>query len=355
MWVVIVKQLISLSRIFIAIRILLASIFVLSGVLKLIDINSFAKALGAFKLLTETQLNIMIYVIPILELVLALGLLAGIKTHWFGNAITLMLLGFTAVLLAKIFEGEEISCNCFGALSSGKIDYTTIIRNLILTLMSITLTAYYSLSESKTASVTFNVVRSKLFSNLYNFLFVGFIFFLVFQSIIFGLQNRELKNRILLITSDQETLKEGEKARTFIAKDLSGSDVEIKYDVADRRNTLFFLMSVKCQPCKTNFRNWINLADYLNDKDMRIVCVAIDSVKEVQRHFENNKPNFDVYSNPSDEFKIAYKGFITPQTILISPGGTVIKAWTSFLNDIKIDQILKQSGIKKNNSYSLNK
>jgi uncharacterized membrane protein YphA (DoxX/SURF4 family) len=124
-------------------RILFGGVFILSALMKLIDINSFSVALGKFKLLDPSLIIFFTYTIPIAEVLIGTILLFNIKTGLFSQLATLILSFFTAIVIAKIFEGEEINCGCFGSLTKDTIDYTTVIRNIILIIVGILLTTFY--------------------------------------------------------------------------------------------------------------------------------------------------------------------------------------------------------------------
>ena len=104
-------------------RIILGIVFIFSGIIKFIDLNAFEIALGKFKLFNESQHYILVYAIPIAELLLGLFLLLNIKTYSTSQIVTFMVALFTAVIIAKIYEGEEISCGCFGNFTEDIIDY----------------------------------------------------------------------------------------------------------------------------------------------------------------------------------------------------------------------------------------
>ena len=125
------------------IRIIFGMVFLYSGIIKFIDLDAFAIALGKFKLLSESQHYILVYTIPIAEILLGLLLILNIKTHMTSQIITFMVALFTAVIIAKIYEGEEISCGCFGNLTEDVIDYKTVLRNFILIMIGISLTSFY--------------------------------------------------------------------------------------------------------------------------------------------------------------------------------------------------------------------
>lgn len=325
------------------IRIIFGMVFLFSGIIKFIDLNAFEIALGKFKLLSESQHYILVYAIPIAELLLGLFLLLNIKTYITSQIITFMVALFTAVIIAKIYEGEEISCGCFGNLTEDVIDYKTVLRNLILIMIGITLTSfYYSKKFINNSQIEYQEIKRAWFDNFKKTSHVMVFFFLCIITIIFGFQNRELKNRIMLLTIDRDTLKKNEIVKPFSVKNMNGETISISYDDMGNTKTIIYLLSFECEPCKLNLTHWMNLTDLTRNEDIRIIAITSDSLSTTIKFIQDNKCNFDIYSAMDKEFKINYKAFITPQTILIDENRKVVNVWKGVLDDGKIDEIIKE-------------
>lgn len=126
----------------ITIRILLALVFLLSGIGKLID-GSDARYL--VELLATEFYWLIEYTFPIVlsislvELVLAAFLLWGRKLKWVLWASLVMVLGFSAVLGYFYLQGMSVaSCGCFGAFGFSSGLEFTLVRNAVLTILIIT-------------------------------------------------------------------------------------------------------------------------------------------------------------------------------------------------------------------------
>ena len=114
---------ININIIVVTIRVILGCVFLFSGIMKFIELEAFIVALGEFKLLGETQHFILAYTIPVLELLLGIFLILNIQTHIISQIATFMVTLITAVVVAKIYEGEEIRCGCFGNLTEDVIKH----------------------------------------------------------------------------------------------------------------------------------------------------------------------------------------------------------------------------------------
>ncbi|MCX6152240.1 MAG: DoxX family membrane protein [Ignavibacteriales bacterium] len=113
-----IKQMISTKSLLIGLRIFFGAVFLFSAIMKFTDLNAFAVALGKFKMLNEWQLDFLSYFFPIIEVIVGMLLITNIKTNLASNTALGLLSLFTAVIIAKIFEGEEVSCGCFGSLTN---------------------------------------------------------------------------------------------------------------------------------------------------------------------------------------------------------------------------------------------
>ncbi len=331
------------------IRIIFGSVFILSAITKFIDLNSFTIALSKFQLLNERLIPFFTFLIPSIELLFGLLLVINIRVDIIAQLTTFLIALFTAVVISKVFEGEQISCGCFGNLTKGSIDFTTIIRNIILLSLGIVLTVYYQKKyfvKRKTNITTNNSLKlsteSYWWKNLKTTLLVTLFFFLATQVLIFSFQNRELKNRIYLLTTNRDVLQSKDTTETFTALDMNGNRKEFDFKNDLNKKVLIYIFSTHCEACKLNTQNWIYITNKLQNKNLEIIGISLDSLKSSKEYFQKNKLNFPVYSSTGDEFKIKFKAFITPQTILLNEKGIVIKDWPGILNIFSVKEILNK-------------
>lgn len=322
----------SSSVVFLILRIFFGFIYVFSGITKLLELSSFKAALLNFNIIPASTVIAFVYLIPIIEIFL--GIMVGVKINpaLFSKGIVYLTCLFTAAITLKLFEGEEISCGCFGNLSDEPINIMTVLRNVILIFIGISIIVYYENYGKKNITLIMNTITKVSWITL--------SFFLLVQAIIFGVQNRELKNRLTFFISEQEVLAPGDIVKPTKVKNMLNKEYEITFDSTTIRSTLIFLLSTKCEPCKQNFPNWIYLYNKLTPKHVRIIAVAMDSLSNLNEFIMSYKPPFEVYSNPNVDFKLSYKGFITPQTIVIDRKGVVIKTFTGILNKTKTSQLI---------------
>lgn len=95
------------------VRVILATIFLWSGLAKLIDLVSFAAVIKSFGLIPESLTMQIAVGLPILEILLAIGLLLDIRGSL--TIIAGLLFMFMAILIYGILIGLDIDCGCFGS------------------------------------------------------------------------------------------------------------------------------------------------------------------------------------------------------------------------------------------------
>ncbi len=339
-------------RVWIFFRILYGGIFVFSGYLKLISFDQFVVAVSKFKIIDAQYIQTFSYAIPLIEILLGLLLILKAKPALILQILVWMVSFFTAIVVAKIFEGEEISCQCFGNLTTGTIDWLTVFRNILLIGFGIALTSYYSVKQPTNfqeekivpGSIAEKLRQKKWYYYFQKSLLATIFFFLAVQCLILALQNRGLKENISLLITQNETLQPGDIARPISAYDLDSSFVKIDFKVGIK--TILYILSVKCEPCKANMSNWIKLSEALRNTDVNIVGVAVNSIDEIKKYESNNNINFQLLSGNNLEFKVNYKAFTTPQTVIIEPNGKVLRSYPGVLNRVSFEKLLTDLSLK---------
>ena len=94
------------------VRTILAIVFLWSGVVKILDPDSFAIILEAFNLLPNAWIMPVAVGLPALEILAAIGLLFDFRGSLL--VVTGLLILFLAILSYGIWLGLDIDCGCFG-------------------------------------------------------------------------------------------------------------------------------------------------------------------------------------------------------------------------------------------------
>ena len=112
-------------------RLGLAAVFLVSGVLKAIDPDATYVAVRAYDLLPKLGVALVAGVLPWLEIVIGLLLLAGIATRAVAVVSAVLLLGFMAGVAQARARGLSIDCGCFGGGGAVDPGQTTYVRQLL--------------------------------------------------------------------------------------------------------------------------------------------------------------------------------------------------------------------------------
>lgn len=94
------------------IRLILGSLFIVAGVMKLRDPKAFTVVIDAFGLVPGSVSENLAIVLPILEILAGLGLVFDFPMSL--HTVTGLLLIFIAILLYGIHLGLDIDCGCYG-------------------------------------------------------------------------------------------------------------------------------------------------------------------------------------------------------------------------------------------------
>jgi putative oxidoreductase len=98
-------------------RLLLAAIFLLSSIGKLVDIERYSvDAVYNFGILPMVLARPFGLVMPFIELLCGLGLLFGVLTRLSALGVALMSLAFFVAKAIVLSQGRTIECGCFGAV-----------------------------------------------------------------------------------------------------------------------------------------------------------------------------------------------------------------------------------------------
>ncbi len=134
---------------------------------------------------------------------------------------------------------------------------------------------------------------------------------------------RELTDSLIYIKGES-SLKIGEKVPAISAKNLDGNTVTIAYD-GRRKPLILYVFTPQCKWCYKNLQNVQTLANELHEKfDFVGLSLSTDQLKE---YVTQHDLDFPVITDLPITTIQAYKLGGTPQTIVVSPDGEVLKNW----------------------------
>lgn len=120
----------------VTLRVLLAGVFAWAAIPKLLDPAEFALAIQNYRAVPDEIVGHLAVLLPVFELVIALGLLVPRYQRGAALLATLMLLVFAAAMGQARWRGIDLSCGCFGAALEAKVSWLTVARTFGLGLLA---------------------------------------------------------------------------------------------------------------------------------------------------------------------------------------------------------------------------
>ncbi|GER90708.1 hypothetical protein KDW_48700 [Dictyobacter vulcani] len=136
------------------VRLLLSFIFLLAGLAKLADLAGSQKALRDFGL-PDVLARPLGSILPIVEIVLAVGLASRVWSGLAAPGALILLLVFCAGIGYNLARGRKPDCHCFGQLYSAPAGPAALGRNALLALLALAVTIFGSRSTSMSATSWF--------------------------------------------------------------------------------------------------------------------------------------------------------------------------------------------------------
>jgi peroxiredoxin len=143
-------------------------------------------------------------------------------------------------------------------------------------------------------------------------------------NLLFIKQVDRYRKTIALIKQERQLL-EGELVPPIYAKKLDGQNEVLDYSEGSFP-TILYVFSPNCGWCDRNLDNISSLAKKINSNH-RIIGLSLSN-NRLKEYLASNQFTFPVYTDISADTLRSYKLGGTPQTLVISSKGNVIKCWT---------------------------
>jgi peroxiredoxin len=322
-------------------RLALAAVFFLAGAAKLFDRAGSRAAIVGFGLPPSVAAPLGV-ALPLVELVLAIALLPAASANW-GGLGALILLGLFIVGIANVLvRGREAHCHCFGQLHSSPVGWSTLGRNVVLSLIA----AFVLVGQRGRPAPSyldwfagFGTVEWVALSA------AGFAVALLAAGTWFGMHLMRQHGRILLrLDALEKELAErglisaprgvtaptpdglpvGAPAPAFDAADLQGSSTSLDELLSPGLPVMLVFTHPRCTPCTAV------LPEIAGWQDAHGAKLTVGLIS--QGTLEENRVGFAeagirrVLVQRAREIADAYGAYTTPSAVLISREGTVATA-----------------------------
>lgn len=115
-------------------RFILGGLFIYAGIHKVADPHGFARIVHNYQLLPDTLVTMLAVVMPWLEIMAGLFLVAGIFKRTSAVVLSSLLLVFTIAITINLIRGLNFDCGCFSTVvtESGSDPVGLLIRDILL-------------------------------------------------------------------------------------------------------------------------------------------------------------------------------------------------------------------------------
>ncbi len=128
------QALLSNRYLLIASRFLLGMVFVTAAVPKIAEPGSFAVSIEAYEMLPLFAVNIAAIVIPWIELVCGVYLVAGVRPRASAALAGILLAFFSVAISVAVLRGLNINCGCFGPTGGSPVGWGKVAEDIALLL-----------------------------------------------------------------------------------------------------------------------------------------------------------------------------------------------------------------------------
>jgi uncharacterized membrane protein YphA (DoxX/SURF4 family) len=122
-------------------RLVVGGVFLLTGILKALDVASFDRSIRAYQMVPGALVPIMANGLPWLEIVVGAYVLAGLYRRWSALASGALLIIFMIAMGQALARGLTLQCGCFGTALTGaalrdEVSIGSILRDGVWLLMA---------------------------------------------------------------------------------------------------------------------------------------------------------------------------------------------------------------------------
>ena len=291
-------------------RIVLASVFVVAAVSKALDPTETKRAAQDFGL-GPSLASVTVFALPLVELIVAVSLLAQPYVRVGALAAVVLLLIFAAAIARLMLRGETVACNCFGQLQSSMTGRGTLVRNLALAVTA----AIVSVAAPGLSIASLSIEDLALLATATTSVGLGI------AAANLWIDNRLLRARGLARDNVDRGLPRGSAVPALELKTLDGAPVPVSELVGSGRPSVLVQVGIGCSPCHKLMPELARWSTILADS-LRILIVSSGDL-ESNRLFAAEFGLTEVLVDEHWEFPSAFGVAPTPSAVLIDERGRI--------------------------------
>jgi methylamine dehydrogenase accessory protein MauD len=323
----------------IAARLLLAAVFLIAGLAKLMDRSGLRQTLIDFgvPVLLVSPLGVLL---PLGELAIALALLPAATARYGAVGALGLLVLFTAAISLALLRGKSPACRCFGEVSVAPVGAHTLFRNAVLLGLAAFVLVFGNRAPSILAPLAaFSVTDWLALSATLSVLLAGGALVLLLIQIL------QQQGRVLLRLETLETallgnespralsgsvpgvpvasgLPVGTTAPRFLAEDLEGVPVKLDDLLALRKPVLLLFVHPRCEPCDALMPE-IAVWQRAHGEVLTIPVISEGEIEENRKKLAQHGLDSMLLRQRGNEIARQYQAYGTPSAVLIRVDGTI--------------------------------
>ena len=179
----------------------------------------------------------------------------------------------------------------------------------------------------------------KFLKDWWTYILVAIIVIMGVEIVYLVVQNRRLRAIIEDPKRYFKALSQNDVVPSFTGQDIEGNDVSIRYS-AEAPHTMLFWFSPGCSVCEDNLGLWNRIYGEFSSENLRVLGMCAGTPEEAREYVAVNGVEFPVMCAQDQYIMETYKGNILPQTVAISPRGTILKVWPGVVGQTQEDEIM---------------
>lgn len=318
------------------IRIILAAIFALAGIGKMLDLEGSKKAVRDFGV-PEMLAKPFSVGLPAVEIVVAI-LLLFTQSAWFGAIAGFLLLAiFIGGMAFQMAKGKTPDCHCFGAIHSEPVSPKGVIRNAIFAML--TLVLIVSGRDNQGLSIldsTNNFTEQNSMQMILGLATVALLAAIVYFLKQISEQQLQIIRRIEIleftatdgtkmvereeIAAPENILLIGAPAPDFKLPDLNGKTISLEHLLMKAKPILLFFVGPSCSPCGALIPE---IEAWQTELENKLNFVFVSSGEAADNAQKFGGKTFQILLQKNREVSELFGAKWTPSALLISADGSV--------------------------------
>jgi peroxiredoxin/uncharacterized membrane protein YphA (DoxX/SURF4 family) len=345
-----------MEALLLAARLILAAVFLVSGISKLFDLTGAQTAMRSFGV-PESMTRTGGVLLPIVEIVIAVLLIPVATAAWGALLAFILLAVFIVGVSYNLAKGRKFDCHCFGQLTTSEIGPSTLIRNVVLAALA--LFVAYNGFANNTVGPAVNEWLQGLSTFEWIVLALGIVILAALAGVSWLLVHLLGQNGRLLVRLDrieaaledadidleddedeedeedeeEEGLPFGSPAPAFSLSGLYGETMTLDALRAAEKPVVLIFSDPGCGPCNTMMSDVGKWQRDLADK----LTVAVISRGSLEDNRAKKKQHnlTHVLMQKDSEVADAYMTYGTPTAVVVRPDGTIGSGAAGGSDDIR--------------------